>query len=142
MTSAQPWEDFISYETVGLLYAEGIKRWGGAGSDPTAGCIDAALGAAFNAEIYSADDEDQQGLVAGLVFAGYLLFYLATKHCYVDGNKRIAWACSMFVLLRLGLTIQATEDEVVDFCLSIAKGEIENGSQVVRWLAPRLLSVA
>ena len=48
----------------------------------------------------------------------------------------------MFVLLRLGLTVQATEDEVVDFCLLIAKGEVENGSQVVRWLAPRLLSVA
>lgn len=41
-----------------------------------------------------------------------LLFYLATKHCYTDGNKRIAWACTTFVLLSFGLTVEATEDEV------------------------------
>ena len=101
MSNSQPWQDFISQETVTLLYAAGIKRWGGSGSDPAPGCVDAALGAAYNAEMYSYDeDEEREGGVGGLVFSGYLLFYLATKHCYIDGNKRIAWACSMFVLLR------------------------------------------
>ncbi|MGH9327608.1 MAG: Fic family protein [Terriglobia bacterium] len=141
MSDAQPWSEFIGQETIDILYGEGIKRWGGAGSEPISGCIDAALGAAFTAEMYSADEDQTEGLVAGLIFAGYLLFYLATKHCYLDGNKRISWACAMFILLRLGLTVQAGEDEIVNFCLSVANGNIKQGSQVVNWLATRLVSI-
>jgi death-on-curing protein len=141
MANGQPWSNWISNDTITALYAEGIKRWGGAGSPPKDGCIDGALGAAFNAELYSPESE-QEGFVSGLIFVGYLLFYLATKHCYVDGNKRIAWACATFVLLTFGLTIAATESEVVDFCLSISRGDIRDGALVVKWISERLVSVA
>jgi death-on-curing protein len=142
MTDArQPWTQWISDDTITQLYAEGIKRWGGAGSAAKQGCIEGALGAAYNAELYS-PESDQEGFLSGLIFAGYLLFYLATKHCYIDGNKRIAWACSTFVLLSFGLTIEATEDEVVEFCLSIASGHIKEGAQVVEWMASKLIAVA
>ncbi len=137
----QPWSHWISDETVAILYLEGIKRWGGSGSEPQRGCVEAALGAAYNAELYT-PDEEQEGLVPGLLFACYLLFYLSTKHCYIDGNKRIAWACMTFVLLNFGLTIQATDDEVVGFCLNIASGEIKSGAAVASWLYPRLIAVA
>jgi len=103
----QPWTQWIGTETIATFYAEGIRRWGGAASDPKPGCIDAALGAAYNAELYSPESEEE-GFIQGLVFAGYLLFYLATKHCYIDGNKRISWACCTFVLLGFGLTVAAT----------------------------------
>lgn len=139
--SHQPWTQWIGVETVSMLYAEGIKRWGGSGSDPQSGCIDAALGAAYNAEMYTPENE-QEGFVPGLLFACYLLFYLSTKHCYMDGNKRIAWACLGFVLLNYGLTIEATEDETVEFCLSIARGEIKSGAAVTSWIFPRLTAVA
>src|SRR5579884_1651606 len=133
--SRQPWTQWIGSETITKLYFEGIKRWGGAASDPKTGCIDAALGAAYNAELYSPEAEQQEGYVQGLVFTGYVLFYLITKHCYLDGNKRIGWACATFVLLSFGLTVQANEDEVVDFCLAISKGEIRSGADAVAWLA-------
>ena len=136
-----PWIQWIGIETISMLYAEGIKRWGGSGSNPMPGCNDAALGAAYNAELYSPENE-QEGFLPGLIFAGYLLFYLATKHCYTDGNKRIAWACMAFVLLTFGLTIEATEDETVEFCLSIARGEIKSGAAVTTWIYPRLTAVA
>lgn len=139
-TSHYPWKQWIGDDTITMLYAEGIKRWGGAGSLPQPGCIDAALGAAFNAELYSPDSE-QEGAVQGLIFACYLMFYLATKHCYTDGNKRIAWACTMFVLLSFGLTVEATEDEAVKFCLAVAAGEIESGAEVTGWICSRLKSV-
>src|SRR5437016_10291490 len=137
----QPWAQWISDESITALYAEGIKRWGGAGSAPKPGCIDGALGAAYNAELYSPESE-QEGFTSGLIFAGYLLFYLATKHCYLDGNKRIAWACATFVLLSFGLTIQATEDEVDEYCLSISRGDIKKGADVVIWISEKLVSVA
>lgn len=139
-TSHQPWKQWIGDESVTMLYAEGIKRWGGAGSPPQAGCVEAALGAAYNAELYSPDSE-QEGAIQGLLFACYLLFYLSTKHCYMDGNKRIAWACTTFVLLNFGLTIEATEDEVVAFCLSVANGQMNGGAEVAAWIYPRLRSV-
>jgi death-on-curing protein len=137
----QPWIQWITGETIAALYTEGIKRWGGAGSLPQAGCVEGALGAAYNAEQYSLPGGEEVSL-PGLIFCGYLLFYLATKHCYMDGNKRIAWACATFVLLSFGLTIAANEDEVVEFCLSIARGETRSGAEVVKWMSDRLISVA
>jgi len=136
----QPWERWIGNQSITMLYAEGIKRWGGAGSPPQPGCVDAALGAAYSAELYSPESE-QEGAIQGLLFACYLLFYLATKHCYVDGNKRVAWACMAFVLLNFGLTIEATEDEVVAFCTDIAAGQIKSGVAATEWIYPRLKSV-
>jgi death on curing protein len=100
-----------------------------------------ALGAAYSAEMY-APESGQVGFIQGLIFVGYLLFYLTKKHCYDDGNKRIAWACTAFVLLSFGLTIEATEDEVVNFCLSIAKGDVKDGAEAVRWISDRLVPVA
>lgn len=140
--SRQPWIEWISSATINLLYAKGIERWGGDASDPKPGCLDAALGAAFNAELYSPESE-QEGFKPGLIFCGYLLFYLAgTKHCYIDGNKRVAWASSMFVLLGFGLTVEATEDQAVEFCYSIARSEIKSGAEVVAWISERLVAVA
>ena len=138
--TADPWANWITPETIEKLYAEGIRRWGGAGSAPQRGCIEAALGAAYSAELYS-PDSDQEGAIQGLIFACYLLFYLATKHCYMDGNKRISWACTMFVLLSFGLTVQATEDEAEAFCVSVANGQTDSGAQVVAWVYPRLRSI-
>lgn len=141
MNARQPWSDLISDSTITDLYAEGIKRWGGAASSPKPGCIDGALGAAYSAEQYSLQGTEE-GNLPGLIFCGFLLFYLTSKHCYVDGNKRIAWACATFVLLGFGLTVQATQQEVVDFCLSISRGDIRQGSDVVIWLSDRLTSVS
>jgi len=140
-TGYQPWAQWIGVETIAMLYVRVMDTWGGARSDPKPGCIDAAMGAAYNAELYSPEN-DQEGFVSGLIFACYLLFYLTSKHCYIDGNKRIAWACMTFVLLNFGLTIKASEDEVVEFCLAISKGEIENGASVVSWVSEKLVSVA
>lgn len=138
--NSMPWEQWIGNESITKLYAEGIKRWGGAGSVPQSGCVDAALGAAYSAELYSPESE-QEGAIQGLLFACFLLFYLATKHCYTDGNKRISWACMTFVLLNFGLTIEASEDEIVEFCVSIARGDVKGGMAVTEWVYPRLTAV-
>jgi prophage maintenance system killer protein len=138
--SSQPWTQWIGSDTVAMLYAEGIKRWGGAGSSPQSGCVEGALGAAYSAELYTPENE-AEGFVPGLIFAAYLLFYLTQKHCYDDGNKRIAWACMTFVLLGFGLTVQANEDDAEKFCLSVARGEVKSGASVLDWIAERLAPV-
>lgn len=75
-----------------------------------------------------------------MIFAGYLLFYLAKNHCFVDGNKRLAWSATMHVLLGLGLTVDASTDEAEEFVLSVITSERSTGMEVVRWLAGRLLA--
>ncbi len=141
MSEREPWLDWISMETVLSVYADGVERWGGAGSAPQNGCIEAALGAAYNAELYSTN-ADVEGNIQGLLFAGYLMFYLSTKHCFIDGNKRVGLACGLFVLYSLGLTLNVEQDELVAYCVSVANHEVETGAHVVQWMADRLVSLA
>lgn len=90
----------------------------------------------MDAELYSGSDDAKQGLC----FAGCLLFYLVKNHCFVDGNKRVAWASCMEVLRSLGLTVNATDDEAEAFCINVITGEnmVKKAVDVCLWIAPRL----
>jgi death on curing protein len=140
--NAKPWLYWISEEEIENLYRRGIELHGGLSSNPISGCLERALGAAYSAEAYSTPDgEEDDNAIRGLTFAGYLLFYLARNHCYTDGNKRIAWTSCMNVLLRLGLTLDVTEDDAYDFCIAIAGGQVKRGEDVVFWVADRLVEI-
>ena len=79
--------------------------------------------------------------VTGICFCGYLLYYLAIKHCFADGNKRVAWSSAMWVLECMGLTVAAPDQDVIDYVLAIADGKVESGEDVVNWLADRLAEI-
>jgi death-on-curing protein len=142
MTATEPWADLINSGDIHWLYGEGIKRKGGTGSVSQSGCVDAALGAAYTAELYSMPEMNDEQIISGIIFCGYLMFYLVTKHCWVDGNKRVAWESAMWVLLKRGLTVQVSDDDAEQFCLSVAKGEVKSADEVVIWIADRLSPVA
>lgn len=141
MTSADPWSQWIDVPQIIALHSEGMDRYGGLRSQPTNGCIESALGAAFNAEGYSMPELDEETVITGLTFCGYLLFYLATKQCWSDGNKRAAWASAMWILATMGLTIDVEDQEAIDFCLSIAEKKLVRGEDVVNWIADRLIEL-
>ncbi|MEK6322502.1 MAG: Fic family protein [Acidobacteriota bacterium] len=140
MSAAKPWDDLINMADVLWLYAEGIKRFGGEGSPPKEGCLEQSLGNAYTAELYSESDS-----VRGLAFSGYLLFYLTRDHCFVDGNKRIAWTCCMRVLATLGLTVDASQEDAEALCMRIADSTLEDaikdGSECVVWIAEHLVAI-
>jgi death-on-curing protein len=135
-----PWTRWISYEEVHDLYAKGISLYGGTGSKSKDGCVDGALGAAYSGELYSATEVDGEYVVSGLPFCGFLLYYLGSKHCFVDGNKRVAWLSATTVLLKMGLTLNVTDAEAEAFCLEIASGNIES-ADAVRWVADHLKAI-
>ena len=81
---------------------------------------------------------DEETVVTGICFCGYLLFYIATKHCFVDGNKRVAWTSAMWVLSIMGLTVDVQDEGAIDFVTAIADGKVDRGEEVVNWLAERL----
>jgi prophage maintenance system killer protein len=107
--SQEPWAQLISADGILDLHAESIRRYGG---DPTPtplpGCVERSLGAAWNAELYAASEQ----AIQGCCFAGCLLYYLIMNHCFIDGNKRVGWVACMEILRGLGLTVNATDDEV------------------------------
>lgn len=139
--SAEPWASFISVEAVVQIHKDCVARFGGDQTEsPLRGCVERSLGAAWNAELYSEDTD----AVKGLCFAGCLLYYLAKNNCFVDGNKRVGWASCMEVLGKLGLTIEATEEEGQEFCLAMLSPDsavARNAIDVAGWLAPRLIAL-
>ena len=69
------------------------------------------------------------------------MFYIANNNCFVDGNKRTAWMSAIDVLLGLDLTVDVSEDEAYDYCISILDGTVENATDVSLWLADRLAAI-
>ena len=47
----------------------------------------------------------------------------------------------MWVLFKLGLTIFASDDEVIAFCLDIAGGKVPKGEDVVNWIAEHVREI-
>ena len=86
-------------------------------------------------------DVDEETVISGLTFSGYILYYLAINQCWTDGSKRAAWASATWVLSMMGLAIDCDDQEAIDYCMSIAKKEISSGEEVVNWIAERLIEL-
>jgi death on curing protein len=130
-----PWADLISSKVICELHTEGLLQFGGLPTPiPPMACIDGSLGAAWNAELYAGSDH----AIPGLCFSGCLLYYLNMNHCFVEGNKRVAWAACLEVLRQLGLTVNASDDEAEQLFVDIMSSSIKNAIDVSLWLAQRL----
>ncbi len=70
--------------------------------------------------------------------AAALLHSLARNHALVDGNKRLAWLATYTFLDLHGSAPLTTDDEVVEFVLGVASGELTE----LRDIAARLASWA
>jgi hypothetical protein len=136
--SAEPWSGFLPAGKLNELYATGLSLYGGDGGPETPGCHARSVGSAWAAEEYLAEQDLSNR--RGLLFAAHLLYYLAFNHCHSDGNKRLAWAASMYALSAAGLTLQATTDEGAEIISDILKKQIPDGLAVARWMADRLVA--
>ncbi len=122
------------------LYALALTVGGkGAASPPRAGCIPGALGNAWTAELYRCDEEAEK---AGLLFAAYLFVYLVRGHCFVDGNKRVAWLALLQVLAHYHVQPTCDTSDVVELCDNLLlPGSLMDADDVLDWLIARLESV-
>jgi death-on-curing protein len=130
----QPWAELITVEIVRDLHREGLRRHGGAPSEPIEGCLEGSLGNAWTAQLY----REPEGAKHGLCFAAHALCYLAKNHCFSDGNKRVGWLTAMESLARLGLTVRASDDEAEEMIVQFLVGDIPDVDGVISWLADRL----
>ena len=60
-------------------------------------------------------------------------------HYFSDGNKRIGFIMLILFLKKNGYVLTATEDEKVEFTLSIAKGVLQN-ENIADWISKHIIS--
>lgn len=68
--------------------------------------------------------------------AAALLHSLARNHALVDGNKRLAWLATYVFLDVNGRRVTATNDEVIEFVLAVAAGELDDVAAIAARLRP------
>ncbi|MGH9921807.1 MAG: type II toxin-antitoxin system death-on-curing family toxin [Nitrososphaerales archaeon] len=57
--------------------------------------------------------------------SAYALYSLVQNHPFWDGNKRTAFAISMFILKANGFRLTAAKEQSIEFVLNIAKGNLK-----------------
>ena len=50
-------------------------------------------------------------------------FHLCANHAFIDGNKRVAVAAAEVFILANGCELSASDDELEDITISVAKGQ-------------------
>jgi len=64
--------------------------------------------------------------------AAALMEFIIRRHPFVDGNKRTATASGSYLLSTFGLEVQADQQELEDFAVSVAEGNLEFG-EIALW---------
>lgn len=99
--------EYLALDDVLSIHRAQIERYGGAYGVRDLGLIEAAL------------MRPQTGYYPTLVEQAAALWEsLAINHGFVDGNKRIAFACTQIFLRMNGHSINAGQPEIIDFIYS------------------------
>ncbi len=121
---------YLDLEIAVALQAEAIRMYGGSPGLADRGKLESALAqpmAAFAGEDLHPTLSDK---------AAAYLFHLCQAHAFVDGNKRIAVAASLYFLVENGHSLVADQDELEDVTLHVARGEIGR-LEVAAWMRAR-----
>ncbi|NES21028.1 MAG: type II toxin-antitoxin system death-on-curing family toxin [Symploca sp. SIO3E6] len=130
MTITYSW---LTLKEVIALHQELIKDYGGHSGILNEGALELTL---FHPQqlAYYQSNSNLYDLAAAYGYG------LVKNHCFVDGNKRIAFVVMAVFLLRNGHELRATEVEAVDIMLNLAQGNITQ-SELALWLAENCVVV-
>lgn len=106
-----------SREFVEALHAEQLRLHGGAPGVRDAGMLESALARPLQKEAYGEPDLFD--------LAAAYLFGIAKNHPFVDGNKRTALAAADLFLVFNGWTLEADDNDLIQFVLMVAAGTID-----------------
>jgi prophage maintenance system killer protein len=120
------------------IHAQALEAHGGrAGEREGPECIESVAGGARTALDY----HDAPIAETGAVYACYLLRNAVSRHCMVDGNKRLGWFALVDCLLALGLTVDVADDEAERFVCDQVVGKHCTIDVIMAWLTPKLRSI-
>ena len=108
---------FLTLQDILETHAEQISAYGGSDGLRNAALLESAIAqpsATF----------DGQFLHANLFeMAAAYLYHLVQNHPFLDGNKRVGLEASLVFLEINGVSIETTDDELVELVLQTARGE-------------------
>ena len=117
----------FSKEKVLLLHQLLVGQTGGEDGIRDVGLLESALEACYatfdGKELFPTKEEKAARLCAGLV----------SNHAFVDGNKRIGIYVLLTFLEVNGITLEATDDELIEIGLSLAKSEMKY-ENLLQWI--------
>lgn len=119
---------WLSRFVVDVIHSELLSEHGGAAGVRHGGedLIESALARPRNRLEY-----EPQSDLADLAAA--YLFGLVKNHGYVDGNKRVAFACAATFLLLNGMRLTASEIDAYEVVIGVADGQVKEG-ELARWI--------
>ena len=123
--------EYLSLAQILHLHEAQIEAFGGAGGVRDKGGLESAVAR----PIMTFDGEDLYFDLAAKVAA--LMHSLVSNHPFVDGNKRVAVAAAEFMVLLNGFELNASEGELEDLTISVAKGEMDIEPLTI-WLRQRI----
>ncbi len=124
--------EYLSLAQVLHLHEAQIEMFGGADRIRDKGALESAVAR----PIMTFGGEDLYPDVAAKAAA--LMHSLVLNHPFVDGNKRVGAAAAEFMALLNGFELNASDDELEDLTLAVAKGEM-NIEPLTIWLRQRVV---
>lgn len=118
---------YLTVEEVIYLHECLIERTGGSTGIRDQNLLEAAT---FRPQVTFGGTELYQTLFDK---AAALMHSLVKNHPFVDGNKRIGISAAAMMLLLNGYELRCSQQEMVDFTLSVASGNLEI-SEISEWL--------
>ena len=109
--------DFHSRGFIEALHAEQLRLHGGAPGIRDEGLLESALARPLQKEAYG--EPDLHDLAAAYLFG------IVKNHPFVDGNKRTGLAATDLFLYFNGLSLEAEQEDLIQFVTMVAAGEID-----------------
>ena len=109
--------DFHSRDFVEALHTEQLRLHGGATGIRDEEMLESALARPLQKEAYGTPDLAE--------LAAAYLYGIAKNHPFVDGNKRTAFAAADLFLYFNGLSVEASDEDIIQFVTLVAAGEID-----------------
>lgn len=117
----------ITIEVAEKLHARSIEEFGGAKGIRDQGALEAALARPFQ----TFGGEDLYPSPAAKAAA--LMESILIGHPWLDGNKRTGLGLALFLLLRSGLRVDATQDELYTMTIRVAEGK-SSVEEIQAWI--------
>lgn len=123
-----PWL-WVSEETALAVHLEQLAEHGGGAGMRDQGLFESAMARPRNLAVY--------GAPVGAALAASHAFGIARNHPFVDGNKRTALVVSELFLMKNGMSLVASDAEVLAVFLDLAAGEIGE-EELAAWFRERI----
>jgi death-on-curing protein len=118
---------YLTLEECFALHAELIRRFGGSEGTRDPGLLESALARPRSGYYRSLSEQ-----------AAALMQSLAANHCFVDGNKRVAFAATAIFLRMNGFHLKVGADEGEKFLIKkviVAKADV---AEISSWIESKL----